>query len=96
MQDILRAHDWRQYSKITDLYGDSGTFLATILSQKGHEQQQGVLVQPSLLAEEGNEVATRLAHSCGISGRMTFKAGDLNRAGTPCEPAILEMQTTLG
>ncbi|KAK9865218.1 hypothetical protein WJX84_005216 [Apatococcus fuscideae] len=81
MQEVLRAHDWSQYIKIIDLYGDSGTFLATVLSTKGHGQQQGVLVQPLILAEEGKDVASRLADSYGVSGRMTFQAGDLNRAG---------------
>ena len=77
----MTAHDWLQYSKITDLHGDSGTFLATVLSTKGHERQQGMLVQPLVLAEEGKALASRLAESYGVSGRMHFQAGDLDHAG---------------
>ena len=81
MADILKAHDWLQYSKITDLHGDSGTFLASVLSAKGHERQQGVLVQPLVLAEEGKALASHLAETYGVSGRMHFEAGDLDHAG---------------
>ncbi len=82
VENILRAHDWLQYSRIIDLHGNSGKFLATVLSAKGHQKQKGILVQPQVLAQEGAEgAAAKIAESYGVSDQMSFSAGDLHRAG---------------
>ncbi|KAK9864607.1 hypothetical protein WJX84_004740 [Apatococcus fuscideae] len=81
MSEVMQGHDWLQYTKIIDLHGDSGTFLATILAARGHEGQKGILVQPSVLAGEGQEVSARLAASHGVSDRMSFTTGDLHQPG---------------
>ena len=82
MENIVRAHDWLQYSRIIDLHGNSGKFLATVLSAKGHLGQKGILVQPQVLAQEGGEeAAAKIAESHGVSEQMSFAAGDLHRAG---------------
>ena len=84
VDEILKAHDWHQYSRVVDLDGNSGKFLSTILAAKGHERQQGVLFQAQVVADEGaREAAASLAESAGVSARMSFAAGDIHKAGQP-------------
>jgi SAM-dependent methyltransferase len=74
LEEVLRAYDFSQASRIVDVGGGSGTLIEAILA--GNPEQTGVLVEAPVIATE----ARRRLRAAGLQRRCRVIAGDAVRA----------------